>query len=151
MIATLFHDSRKVSHQARSDRTAPRRGMGWCGFLVAAWSSNSRRRNDLPGFTTTQACCNFPARDSSSFFMHERFPIQVETSALSSTSLACGRRSCSVMVSISMPRKVRHVVGPSSFWVATGTPSQLKEDKRVLRSRAHCRLPGEPANRKSSK
>ena len=81
------------------------------------------RRNDLPGLTTRQACCNVPMRDSSSRFVHDFLCHHCPRSAQMRESFSWGRRRTPALVSISMPKNVRCVEGPSSFSRASGTPN----------------------------
>ena len=81
-----------------------------------------RRRKSLPAGTTFAANKSLPMSDSSSLLVALCLPSQHLISPVSSSSLSGGRRSCLADVSRTMPRKVKAVVGPSSFSGATGMP-----------------------------
>ena len=95
------------------------------------------RRNERPGLTTLQACWRRPIRDSSSLLRHAFLSFQSSKVALMRVILSAGRRRDQATVSSSMPRKVRHDVGPSHFPAAMGTPSSLQARFIVCRLSAH--------------
>ena len=90
-----------------------------------------RRINVLPKCTTVAACCRRPVIDCSSRCVHERLFSQAEISPLRRANLPWGRHSSFATLSISMPKNVRHVVGPSHLSTASGTPSLLMENSFV--------------------
>ena len=81
--------------------------------------------NVLPGFTTLHACCSFPTSDSSSFKVQKFLPSQLATMTSAQSAFLPGGIDMAT-VSISIPKKVRVVAGPSSFSGATGTNSLAK-------------------------
>ena len=59
-------------------------------------------------------------------------------------TFSSGKRIDPEVVSISMPRNIRRVVGPSNFSIARGTPSSSKAWKMMSRLRPHTCEPGGP-------
>ena len=77
----------------------------------------------------------------------------VADSAGTTLAAACfgGRRSCCSNVSRTMPRKVRVVVGRSSFSEATGMPNRTHTSSTLDIASGQVSLPGKPTSRKSSR
>ena len=143
-IETPFHESRNVDHHSKSDRKGARRLIGWSARRKAPRSSNIRRINVFPGWTTVHACVNFPTSDSRSDLVHALRPLQACNSSRSSNNLWRGRRIIISLESSSKPRKVRRVHGPSR-------PSLSKTLRTVARAIAHSLDSGAPITKKSSR
>ena len=69
--------------------------------------------------------------DCSAFFEVTLFDMTCDSPLLRFASLSSGRRICRAMVSISIPRKVRHVTGPTNFEGSGGTPIMLQVETTV--------------------
>ncbi len=96
-------------------------------------------RNDLPGRTTHVACWSCPINDCSSLFVQHHFPVHSLTSCSRRFNFSAGRCSDFDTVSISIPRKVILVAGPSVLWAAIGTPSSPQQSSadEVTRQPSH--------------
>ena len=81
-----------------------------------------RRRKNLPGLTTLQAKDNFPIKESNSLFRQDFLYIHWLSKALISCNFSWGSLHTISVVSISMPRKVKTVEGPTTFFELIGTP-----------------------------
>ena len=124
-MATPFQCSAKVLHHWRSARNWQFSRIWWWPLVAPGICSRSiiLRRNALPGFTTWQACCNVPTRDSNSRLRQVLRVDHRASASLTRTSFSAGRRSTPSSVSISMPKNVRHGDGPSILSAASGTPN----------------------------
>ena len=146
-----FQVRTKVNHHARSDLKL---AFIWMGILplggrqVSCSRSSILRRKDLPACTTLHAWLSRPHKDSRSLWTHHLLVLQSWKRPASRWSLSCWRR-CTV--SILMPRKVRHVVGPSLLWGARGTPRQRHSLSSVSRESWHWVVFGAPRRMKSSR
>ena len=65
-------------------------------------------------------------------------PLSQEILKAFTWSFSCGSRSSPAIVSISTPRNIRQVVGPSLFWTFMGTPSIWQIRSRISRHSWHC-------------
>ena len=153
MRATPFHSEMKATHQERSARKSLLRRTRWWPLEAKGPDSRfiMRLKKERPGFTTLQAWWSRPTRDSSSRLRHTFLSPHSNNVALMRESLSAGRRMDQAIVSSSIPRKVRHDVGPSHFSVARGTPSSWHVRVSVRRLSAHWEEWGAPTTTKSSK
>ena len=125
---TLFHWRTNSCHHARSEwnpRLSCIRAEEWEGSFTACNRSNMRRRNDLPECTTLQAWLRCPTRDSCSFCMEDLRSPHSCRRPRRRDSFSGGRQSWPAIVSMSIPRKMIHVAGPSHLWATKGTPRVL--------------------------
>ena len=109
------------------------------------------RKNDRPGLTTLHAWLRVPISDSSSRLVHAFLSPHSRSSSCTRCSFAGGSRNSPVTESISMPRKVMHVVGPSVLWAANGTRNSVHVRESCSRLRPHLSVPGLPSTMKSSR
>ena len=119
-----FHYARKVVHHALyALRSAFNRIGVWLLGEQCGVCSNSimRLRKALPGRTTLHAWLRCPIKDSRSLRVHMRLPSQDWSREVRRLILPSGRRSLPAVVSISIPKNVRHVVGPTVLCSAMGT------------------------------
>ena len=84
----------------------------------------SRRRKILPAGSTLVAKFIVPMRDSSLRLEVDRLDSQVVRSCERASYFSWGRRSCQLMVSISIPRNDSLVEGPSIFSQDNGMPNR---------------------------
>ena len=124
---TPFHSAANRRHHARSERNDlfSRIGCGHSGCIGTPFRrSNIRRKNVRPQRTTLHAWFRTPMRDSRSRRRHAFLSPHSWRRELRRSNLSAGSLSWPATVSTSMPRKVRHVVGPSRLCSAMGTPSR---------------------------
>ena len=129
-----------MRHHARSERNSRlrRSGHGHRGCIGTPSSRLIiRRRKERPDLTTLQAWFRRPSSNSSSRREQAFRSPHSLSSVCRRWSLSAGRRSLAAMVSTSIPRKVRHAVGPSRLCSAIGTPSLAHDDIRVVSHSAH--------------
>ena len=153
-IDTPFHSVTNRCHHARSALNSLLRRIGWgqCGCMGTAWRRLIiLRRNERPDHTTLHAWLRSPTRDSRSRREHDFRSLHSRRRDKRRCNLSAGKRSCAALVSISMPRYVRHVVGPSVLWVAIGTPRRAHARLREAIASAHCTKPGGPITIKLSR
>ena len=68
------------------------------------------------------------------------------------SSFSAGSLSSPAAVSITMPKKVTQVEGPSHLWAASDTPGQVRAPGFELpNAEQHSTVPGAPSTTKSSK
>ena len=80
-------------------------------------------RNERPGRTTLHAWLRHPMSDSSSLWLHAfRSPHSLRR-VLSFASLSVGSQSLFAMVSLVIPRNVKHIMGPTVCERQVGLPS----------------------------
>ena len=103
--------------------------------------------NERPGRTTAAAWFRRPIRDCSSLLVGFVVDCQRRRVCFSRVSFATGSLSTWLRVSISIPRKVRDVEGPSTLPGAAGRPSSAPSPSAVCRAEAHAGLPGGDQNR----
>ena len=121
---TPFHDWINYNHHLMSD---------WASLLILiilwcvrfAWISMviSLPINDLPGFTTWQAWLRWPRSDSRDSLVHTFLNCHSCSNSNCLLNFSCGSRSSILMVSMSISKKIRHVVRPTVLWGARGIPS----------------------------
>ena len=110
IMESPFQCSMKLCHHMMSERAS-----------VFMRVLNVYRTIVRPERMTALASCRQPTNDSRSLFLQHFRWIHFFRSTLSLASFWVGSLSSSLMVSSSMPRKVKHVVGPSFLWLARGT------------------------------
>ncbi len=121
-------------------------------LLRAPWRrSNMCLRKGRPGRTTLHAWFRWPTSDWISLAEHTFLSPHWVSNAPSRSSFSFGSIRVPLMVSISTPRKTRHVVGPSLLWAAIGTPSLPHTLSRVSRASWHSCVSGLPNRMKSSR
>ena len=133
-----FHARIKVCHHARSARNSVFRRIGtWtrCGSCPAWSRSIIRLRKERPALTTLQTWLSIPMSDSSSLREQDLRSPHCCRRDCSLCSFSSGRRSSSLVVSIS--KNTRHVDGPSVLCSAMGTPSSLHTWWRIERESLH--------------
>ena len=146
-MPTPFHLGRKVAHHSRSERKLAFRRMWW-KFLFATFDSSIIcLTKDRPGFTTLQAWCNTPKRERSSLFVHSLHPLHSWIVASNRSSLSFGRRISSLSVSSHMLRKAGWLVGPSTLFRESLTPSSWHVDIDWLSVCPHAFELGGPSSR----
>ena len=121
-----FQVGRKSSHHWMSLRASAFRLMWWWSLRAVVLKSISLLKNNLPKRTTLAAKDSLPIRERSSLFVHFFLPIHWVSCDCRSEYLLSGRLMTWSSESISIPKYVRTVVGPSSLWGAKGTPSLSK-------------------------
>ena len=140
MSATPFQPMANDRHHSRSAWNCWFKRTWWCG----RWGTHRRSiiclRKDQPGWMSLHACWRVPMRDSSSLLVHVLLLAHRARSAWVRSSLSCSRRRMLASVSSSMPRNVRHVVGPSSLSIARGTPNSVHARRTVSRVCAQSRV-----------
>ena len=107
--------------------------------------------NDLPALTTLQAWLRRPSRDSSITFKDTFLNCHSERRSLSLLSLSLGSLSSIASVSISIPKNVIPVVGPTDLNAASGTPSTEHVAIMICSLLAHWSELGGPMVMKSSR
>ena len=124
-METPFHCNTKVCHQVMSALMGPLSHMLWWGKLLMACSTCSLLMNACPGWTTFVACWirRRLVKLCTSVFIRNHQPLAWPSSARSRASFASGSHSCSRIVSTSMSRNVRHVLGPSNLDCSSGIPN----------------------------
>ena len=122
-IPTPFQVSMKVCHQSRSDLTCAFSLINLSLSRTDVMTSMIRLTNLLPGLTIFAACCSSPSSDSSSRLHPAFLPIHFPSSPRILLSLSSGNLSSMAKESISIPRYVIVVAGPSHFSWATKTPN----------------------------
>jgi len=146
MMEMPFHSTMNVLHQKRLARPSTFRCI-WCQGLQCrwpAWSLNKLLMKVFPGQTTWLVWASRPTSNSKFFLVHDlslslaRMAATLSTSCFSSLSLACGRRTTIATESISNPRNVRHVMGPSSLSMAIHGKPQCR--KRLKEAPQACRV-----------
>ena len=115
-----FHVVMNEAHHARSERNPWLSLITGCDGRTACNRSIIRRKKDLPDLTTLQAWLRRPIRDSSSVREQADLSPHCCSRARSRWSFSSGRRTSPASESISMPKIIRHVVGPSRLWAAIG-------------------------------
>ena len=90
-----------------------------------------RCRNGLPGRTTFVACWSNPVRLWRPHLDKHLFETAAANSSFRRRSLSLGSLIYRVLVSTSIPRKVRHIAGPSSLDGSQGTPKWLGVSTRI--------------------
>ncbi len=120
---TPFQPVLNCHHHSISDRASLLSLTKCSGFFVVVESSISLLMKVLPALMTLHACDSVPIRDKRSRFLQAFLPLQTAKSEVSRISLSSGRRSSIATVSMSMPKNVMHVTGPSSFAGSGGRPS----------------------------
>ena len=96
-----------------------------CFFFASVSNDISRPMKDRPGFTTLQAWFKWPSDDSSCSLKQNFLNCHSMSMSFSLWSFSCGRRSSRVAESISMPKNVKHVIGPAVLWEARGIPNSV--------------------------
>ena len=109
-----------------STRASRFRRAKWSGCCSLDKREKRGRRKMQPGWMTVAACDRCPNRDSSSFLVQCFFFPHSCWSSRRRATFSWGRLSCSITLSIWIPRKVRTVNGPSVLWCASGAPIWLK-------------------------
>ena len=122
MLAIRLDLGRKHRHHRRSDRKPAFKRILWCNSLTHLESSIMCRRNNLPGRITQQACWSWSMTDKSSLLEQDYMLSQRRISLRRHCNFDGGRLRVMNSVSISIPRKVSLMLGPSVFLEATGTP-----------------------------
>ena len=118
---------------------------GRCRHVVLVLRMIRRRRNSHPAGTTRAAYESFPMRDRSSRLVVDRLEDQWSSSQSSSPSFSAGSRISCCDESSCRPKKVRTVVGPSTFSITTCTPSWAATLRKSCKWPAHVGSPGGPA------
>ena len=145
------HGGRKLHHHIRSWHASEVTRMWWWSLDTEQLTSINQRKKMRPAGTTLHAKDNLPISDSSSRFVHF-FKVQNEWIAINSDAFHSDEILASIMFVLStMPRKVRHVVGLSTFSVFIGAPLQLHRDNIWDRFWWHTLEFAEPAVKKSSR
>ena len=93
-----------------------------CFFFASMSNDISRPMKDRPGFTTLQAWFKWPSSGSSCSLEQTFLNCHSMSMSFSLWSFSCGRRSSRVAESISMPKNVKHVIGPAVLWEARVYP-----------------------------
>ena len=114
-------------------------------------ASMSRRVKMCPAGMTFDVKTSFPITNSSSRLVQDMRRQKCLSSERSSVSLPSGRRAICTIVSSSIPKKVKVVVGPTAFSSLTTTPNSEQSAMVVSFSRVHSSDCGEPASKKSSR
>ena len=146
-----FRGVTNACHHARSSLKASGSVITSCGLRALAPVSIILLRNVRLAGTTLAAKLSVPMRDRSSCFLHWVRAAQRRSAWWMPSSLSGGSRASSAVESRSIPRYSRHVVGPSRFSSARGTPRWLQREVRVWRWLVHSFDPGAPATKKSSR
>ena len=146
-----FHGVAIACHQARSSLKASVSPMVSLRPCTEELVSIILRRKVLPAGTTLAAKLRVPIRERSSYFLHRVRVDQQRRAWCMSSSLSWGSRASRASESRRIPKYSRHVVGPSRFSSARGTPRWSQREVRVWRWRVHWSEPGAPATKKSSR
>ncbi len=112
---TPFQPALNSHHHSMSDLASLLSLTKCSSLLVDADSSIGRLVKVLPALTTLHAWPRTPISESSSRFLQAFLPRHPASSASIRANLSFGSLSSMATVSISIPRIVRHMVGPSSF------------------------------------
>ena len=110
----------------------------------------SLRRKALPGLTTLLAYDSEPIRDKRSLFLHALKPLQRLSCSLISANFSEGNLRELSIESISIPRKVRDVAGPTDLDGSTGRPAHSHVVVMIFMFLSHSLESGGPIVRKSS-
>ena len=133
MVSERHMQRGRSPHSTNQRSCATRRGQilylltgehWWCGLEIADCKSYRCLLNKRHGRTTEAACWSWPANDCNSCFVHLVFFSHLNSSDRSRSSLSAGSLSSCVTESISVPKNGRHVLGPSTFSVASGMPKR---------------------------
>ena len=146
-----FYASRNMCHHMRSERKDAFSLINCLFFPQPFRSSNIQRKKVLPGLTTFDACCSLPTNNCKSLTVLDFFPSHSATNTFSVHNFSSGSRKIIFSVSNSIPKKVMHVVGPSTLSVATETLNLLNRVSRACRSLLPSSDPASEIIRKSSK
>ncbi len=129
-----FHCTTNSTHHARSALKpwANLIGTLLLGGRCTAWSKLIiRLRKGRPGPTTLHAWLRRPMSDSNSFRVQFFRACHSASKLVSLVSLSCGSLNSPLTVSMTMPKKVTSVAGPSVLWSAMGTPSRAHSSSRI--------------------
>ena len=128
-----FPSLKNIPHHLISALALRFRRRLWHGAEARDRSENKLRRKVRPCGITVAACERWPSKDSSSFLVHDFFPIHACIRVTRLASLSEGRRNSNLWVSIRIPRNTRDVVGPSVLFAATGIPTKWRVSRAVER------------------
>ena len=148
-----FHDSMKEFHQIMSDRAARlRRRNVLDGRLCEILSRSMRRRRKVrPGRIITLASCSEPTRDCKSLFLQDFRRDHLWSIVFKRSSFCVGSLSSKRVVSTSIPKKFRHVTGPSRLSAASGKPRSSQVSTSRSKFCLHSCVWGCPVVTKSSR
>ena len=145
--AEPFQVGRKSSHHATSARAWQPRRTRWCRLLTVVLREMSRRKKSRPAGMASAAKERLPMRDSREHFVdlvrvaHSRSSVRISLSLLGGSQIYCR------VESISRPRKVRVVAGPSTLSIATGIPRRLQTCRSCRRCSVQVGESGGPATK----
>ena len=149
-IETLFHDETNRCHHLMSEQASLlMRIIVLCVRFAWASIAISLPMNDLPGRTTLQAWFKWPKNDSRECLEQTFLNCHSCSSSCSLCHLSCGRWSSMAIVSISIPRNTKHVVGPIVLWGASSIPYSCQVSKMICWLVWHWSVLGAPTMMKS--
>ena len=120
---TPSQEGRKSCHHFTSNLHLVLRRMYRHCLLECPFNKSSKRcMNVHPSGTTAQAWLNLPTSHCSSFNLHHRLADQSSNMQINSASLSAGKRAVMLTESNSIPKKVKHVVGPTHSSGDKGIP-----------------------------
>ena len=123
-----FQLGRNFAHREISCLASEFREIRWDNRSTVVDKSIRHLTNILPGGITLEANESFPIKGKRSLFVHF---FKIDHFCIIATrvdNLSSGNLSDIVCESISIPRKVRFVDGPTIFSGASGTPKLLNND-----------------------
>ena len=137
MTEVPFQWAAKVFYQRMSDLNTLFKRMWWY-LPFATLNSEMMRCKMISCLTTVHACCNVPIKDSSSSRVHAFFLSHSCTKVFSRSSFSFGNWRTCFTVSISIPRNVITVLGPSCFSWASDAHFLAHFGHRIQVVRTHC-------------
>ena len=120
MMCFLFRCGRFVIHHCISACASLFKYIRWWRRFAVVDREMSRQRNMRPGLITLHENDSFLMSESNSFFVHLRLSLHDGSNNVRSLYLSSGSRMVRLVESMSIPRYVIVVVGPSSFSSAMG-------------------------------
>ena len=150
-METPFHLSRKRDHQMMSLLKPVFSLIGASKWICLLEVSIIRLRKVRPGFTTVLACCKYPIKERSWYFVHDFLSFHDWIKRLRRYSFWRGKQSCICSMSIRIPRNSMIIAGPTTFSCFTGKPSSWQKGNAKSKDFLHDSTWGHPATRKLSK
>ena len=142
----------KIDQALSSAWASLSRFLWWWGFWIPLVRLVIRLRIVLPGVTTAHAKFNRPIRDWISRNVAVRLRMNELRSSLRKESLSSGSLNSQLIVSISIPKNVKTVVGGTIFFSLIGRLISLASVRKDVSAfnLEHSGVLGWPTNKKSS-
>ncbi len=123
--ALVVTPRKNACHQPRSALNSAERWIQWFNLFAFVAKSIILCKNRWSALTTMHACASLPMRESSSLFIHARWPDHCSSMLWSSSTFSSGSLISIFVESKRIPRNVIMQVGPSIFSF-NGRPSFMQ-------------------------